>query len=77
MSVYRTIGPLVYKGVLTQVNKIKPIYIKTPLCKKIESSLFMEARWPSGRASDSGAKVGPRSPCCIIEQDTLTLKNYW
>ena len=35
-----------------------------------------EARWPSGRASDSGARGrGVRSslgsPCCILEQDTF------
>ena len=39
--------------------------------------LLEEARWPSGRAPDSGARGrGVRSllgsPCCIIEQDTFT-----
>ena len=43
----------------------------------MNNNLECEARWPSGRASDSGA-IGPGvrsslgSPCCILEQDTFT-----
>ena len=36
-----------------------------------------KAPWPSGRASDSGARgrgvrSSLRSPCCVLEQDTFT-----
>ena len=34
-----------------------------------------EAWWPSGRASDSGARgrgFDPHSLCCVLEQDTFT-----
>ena len=41
------------------------------------SQTCMEARWPSGRALDSGARgwglrSSLRSPCCVLEQDTFT-----
>ena len=44
-------------------------------------SLTGEARWPSGRVADCGARSGVRSslrsPCCILEQDTFTSKKCW